>query len=208
MFLTPRITRHPTYPTLLSTITPKSRILDIGCCYGTDIRALILDGVKPSKITAADLLSGYWELGLKLFSDSSRIKDVRTVWGDFASTDGVELEKHGLKHSNAFVSAQLVLHVFSKEQCEAFVKKVWDCLSSGGWFFGMCVGSVVEGPWKRQGGGKRWLHSKESLSSLLREIGFQDIDVDIGSENWVDEVTGQVEGSDGKTLLMFAARKT
>lgn len=41
--------------------------LDIGCCFGTDIREAITDGFPLKNVVASDLLQEFWDLGHRMF---------------------------------------------------------------------------------------------------------------------------------------------
>lgn len=49
--------RHSIYKKILE--MPKERpgalLLDVGCCFGTDVRKAVLDGFPPSQVIASDI---------------------------------------------------------------------------------------------------------------------------------------------------------
>ncbi|OBZ78829.1 hypothetical protein A0H81_00366 [Grifola frondosa] len=71
--------------------------LDIGCCFGNDIRKAIADGFPIQNIVASDLRRDYWELGHKLFNSTSETFPVPFVAGD--AFDPAHLEVVPLFHS-------------------------------------------------------------------------------------------------------------
>lgn len=58
-FLTTRICKNPFYQTIFAGIG--KRLLDIGCCIGSDVRRLITDGVAVEDIVGIDLNEGITE---------------------------------------------------------------------------------------------------------------------------------------------------
>ncbi|KAJ3036709.1 hypothetical protein HK097_003769, partial [Rhizophlyctis rosea] len=139
MFLIPAIQFHPSYRTLLNTLSdrqsshqPAPYIADVGCCFGTDVRRLIYDGVPAENIVGVDLHDGYWNIGKRLFEDGERIEGVKTVWRDMASGEEGAVEREGLKGRFDFVVAMAVLHVFSKEQQRIFLANILQLLTPGG----------------------------------------------------------------------------
>jgi SAM-dependent methyltransferase len=69
------ISRSPDYHTILSRIrTNNETFLDLGCCFGQDIRRLVHDGAPQSHLYGADLRSEFFDLGYKLFRDASTLK--------------------------------------------------------------------------------------------------------------------------------------
>jgi len=81
-----------------------------------------------------------------------------------------------------------VLHVLVEAEIEQFLKNIYDMLTSGGIYFGTCGVADSPGTTDEPAPGKenlmRYIHSLESLKSLLEKTGFLDVDVQItaGSE--------------------------
>jgi len=48
-------------------------LLDLGCCFGQDLKKLIHDGAPASSLFVADLRSEFIELGYELFLDKHKI---------------------------------------------------------------------------------------------------------------------------------------
>ncbi|KAI8815791.1 uncharacterized protein EV422DRAFT_548393 [Fimicolochytrium jonesii] len=185
MFLEPRITQHSAYPAILSGLRESSdasgrkpRLLDVGCCYGTDVRSFLLEGVSASQLTVTDLDPGYWRVGQKaLFVDEQNVKDVATTWGDLSL--GVESisapPPEGLpswKSSHKYVAASAVIHTLSKTQGTGLIRTVYDILETGGLFVGTTGASTQEGAWHNGG---RWLHDEKSLAREFEAAGFKNI---------------------------------
>ncbi len=60
-FLKPRLRLLPCYPLVLETLAsdaPPGVLLDVGTCFGQDVRGLLLDGVTVDRIVAVDLHDG------------------------------------------------------------------------------------------------------------------------------------------------------
>ncbi|KAG2343139.1 hypothetical protein BDR05DRAFT_934102 [Suillus weaverae] len=56
--------------------------LDVGCCFGNDIRELILDGFPAARTIGADLHQELWDLGHELFKSSPETCPAHFVGGD------------------------------------------------------------------------------------------------------------------------------
>jgi len=84
-FVYPRICVHPYYLKLLWEINNK-RILDIGCCMGTDIRQLILDGASAQNVMGVELEEEFIRVGYQLFGDPKKMAD-RFIICDVLSLD-------------------------------------------------------------------------------------------------------------------------
>ncbi|KAJ3274297.1 hypothetical protein HDV01_003141 [Terramyces sp. JEL0728] len=203
MFGRSTIHLHPKYNSISSKFTdPNLKLLELGCCFGTDARKMITDGLNPSSITVSDLTNIYWETGRSLlFKDNLTVK---SVFADFAVGSPV-----GLEPGFNAISAQLILHVLSKEQCEYFLSNCFKYLAKGGVLFGTCVGSAKEPivwgktPTKGLEGRQeteRFLHNKDSLTDLLKSFGFE---VEVGHmESWVR----QTSVSQVKPLYFYASK--
>ncbi|KAL0480261.1 methyltransferase [Acrasis kona] len=187
MFLETRFDKHQLYPEMINKLKTdqSSRILELGCCFGTDVRKLLMDGVSSDQIVASDLIPDFWNLGKKLYQDDQIVNQIKTVWGDFATSnaqEGVDIEKENWNSSFDFIASWFVLHVFSKQQCENFLKNVFKCLKNDGVYVGMCALSEKEGEWlkgENTSSTPRYLHSVSSLKSLLQGIGFSDVHVNL-----------------------------
>ncbi|KAH9044354.1 hypothetical protein EDB85DRAFT_1908860 [Lactarius pseudohatsudake] len=57
-------------------------LLDIGCCFGTDVRKAIADGFPLRNVVASDLHQGFWDLGHKLFRTTPDTFPVTFLPGD------------------------------------------------------------------------------------------------------------------------------
>jgi len=56
--------------------------LDIGCCFGTDVRKAVADGFPIQNVVASDIEPGFWKLGHRLFNSSETTFPVPFLAGD------------------------------------------------------------------------------------------------------------------------------
>ncbi|KAJ3318261.1 hypothetical protein HDV06_000704 [Boothiomyces sp. JEL0866] len=198
---------HPKYKEIAARFTNSDfKLLELGCCFGTDIRKMISDGLRQDSVTVSDLTDGYWNVGAKvLFKDDLKVKSVFT---DFA-TDPVI----GLEPGFDVISAQAILHVLSKPQVEQFLKNCFKFLNTDGILFGTCGGSEVAKDWEEPTPTKglegrvatnRFLHSVESLTDLLTMIGFHDIQVSVVPPNFLFK---HVPGTPTNCLFAYSCTK-
>jgi len=89
----------------LSRIKRGDSFLDIGCCFGQDIRKLAYDGAPTDRCTAVDLEPGFFPLSEALFLDSGRLS-ARFVGADILHTDdAIWVELQGtidIVHASSF----------------------------------------------------------------------------------------------------------
>jgi len=174
-FLRPRMTEHWYFQTILSLkeSKPNAKFLDLGCCFATDTRNLALEGWNPENIKAVYVVEDYWKFGLSLFKDADTIK-IQAEFGNVIADDSFA------KSIGTFdvVWTGAVLHVLNKSDCEEFLRKIFSFLIPGGIYFGTCAGSTEETEWIPDPKiPKRYLHSSESLEKLLKETGFEEVEV-------------------------------
>ncbi|KAF9565192.1 hypothetical protein CPC08DRAFT_630136 [Agrocybe pediades] len=83
-FIRPKIASLPGYNKALELLnTRKDPILvDIGCCFGNDIRKAVLDGWPAENIVASDLRREFWDIGHELFKSTPKSYPVNFVQGN------------------------------------------------------------------------------------------------------------------------------
>ncbi|KAJ3105054.1 hypothetical protein HDU96_008734 [Phlyctochytrium bullatum] len=191
MFAVPRVINHPLYPSLVKRFgkDDSPRVLELGCCFGTDARKMIRDGLDPAKLVVTDLHDAYWDMGKSLlFNDDPQ--GFKVVFGDFATEEPSMVKLHDFEGAFDVISAQAILHVLSKEQCIAFLRNCSASLKGDGKsvLFGTCIGMVLEAqngdptPTKGLPGREalpRFWHTKDTLAALLKDVGFKQVEVDL-----------------------------
>ncbi|KAM5531491.1 hypothetical protein V8D89_014816 [Ganoderma adspersum] len=83
-FLLCKIARLPAYKQLLALGKERQDpiFLDIGCCFGNDIRRVIQDGFPMGGAIGSDLYPEFWDMGHKLFKSTPKTFPVPFVPGD------------------------------------------------------------------------------------------------------------------------------
>ena len=187
-FLVPKVQMFEGYGRLLELCKEKKavKVADIGCCFGQDIRRLILDGIPPSMIWAIDVVDGYWSAGLELYRDlgadqsdhaqKHRIDRVHTLFCDLTATDLSEGVATSLltRDFNCLILKN-VFHVLSLDQGERLVARMAQMLHKGGFVMGICIGAEQAKSWARTPDGRstRYLHSAQTMRDLLLRNGFE-----------------------------------
>ncbi|EGN92922.1 hypothetical protein SERLA73DRAFT_190280 [Serpula lacrymans var. lacrymans S7.3] len=127
-----RLTRHWVYEDVLKLgkTGDDNFFLDIGCCMGTDVRKLVVDGYPPNKVIASDLCSEFWDIGKKLFKADAEGDKIRFIQEDITELDPKALESmpspdntlaapntlSDLHQRCSVIHISYVFHFFSKEQ--------------------------------------------------------------------------------------------
>ncbi|KAJ6448921.1 hypothetical protein C8R45DRAFT_1224572 [Mycena sanguinolenta] len=73
---------------------PSALLLDIGCCFGNDLRKIALDGFPAQNIIASDLRQDFWDLGHDLFRSTPESFPATFLPGD--ALDDAFLAQHPL----------------------------------------------------------------------------------------------------------------
>ncbi|CAL1715527.1 unnamed protein product [Somion occarium] len=79
-----KISRFPAYQDLLQLgrERPGALFIDLGCCFGNDVRKAVADGFPVQQALASDLRPGFWEVGHQLFKDTKETFPVPFIPGD------------------------------------------------------------------------------------------------------------------------------
>lgn len=185
-FLEFSIGDHSIYPNVLDHLKNGATLLDLGCCFGQDIRKLVFDGAPATNLTGSELDADFIALGYDLFRDKDRLQATFET-GDFfaAETAGLQKRSYDYIHASAF------FHLFSrKEQIEAIAK----CVAllkrqPGSTIFGRQAGTTEPGELNQimARSGTTYRHNEESFKKIVDEVGVKtgvDLDVQciMGSE--------------------------
>ncbi|KAJ5559812.1 hypothetical protein N7513_002211 [Penicillium frequentans] len=145
IFAEPRIDHHFAYSRILAeSENDKSKLLvDAGCCMGTDIRKLVLDGFPPENILGLDIENRYFDVGRTLYNEDLMSTKLRFRKADM--TDPKFATKYPeLKSRFHFVHSANVIHLFGMAEQEVFFRNLVHLVAPGGTIWGRQVG-LIEG---------------------------------------------------------------
>lgn len=126
------ITRtHPQYHKLKSDL-PNKRIIDLGCCFGTELRFLICEGAKTTHVVGVEQYKEFIQLGFELFGDYNHLKS-NFLAINFFENDFIEKAFNLISSNNKFdvVIANSVFHLLNDEQCFKLIDIVYKLLARG-----------------------------------------------------------------------------
>lgn len=173
-FLDLSITQSPHYPAIvrqLSEPDSSATFLDLGCCFGQDLRCLAAAGAPSTNLYASDLRGEFWNLGYELFKDRDSLKST-FIAGDVFDANS-ELKK---LHGNIdIVYAASFLHLFDLLQQHAVCERIVQLLRAkpGSMVLGRQVGHLVATTVEHRTntGGHMYRHNVESFAKMWREVG-------------------------------------
>ncbi|KAI1362329.1 hypothetical protein F5Y08DRAFT_312446 [Xylaria arbuscula] len=137
---------HPLYPTILDRLNrPGATYIDIGCCFGQDLRQLVFDGVPSENLIGLDIEKPLVELGYELFLDRSTLKSqfviadvfegpLQASCGNIQSRGGIDV-----MHCSAF------FHLFTLDQQLVAATHMATLMKVGGLIVGRQVGNLKPG---------------------------------------------------------------
>jgi SAM-dependent methyltransferase len=186
-----KMSRHREYQAALRKGAEKDALfLDVGCCFGYDVRKLVLDGFPADRVLASDLEQGFWDVGNRLFTQSPKI---RFIAGDIfddsllamntKSTTIAEPEKDfdlqqltsltPLQGKVTIIHASSIFHLFPSTHQLILAKRFAALLSPtpGSMIFGEHIGLPVMGAFTLEGTevsgvNQVFCHSPESWKAM------------------------------------------
>jgi len=171
-FLDLGISLNPYYALVLARLkTGNENFLDLGCCFGQELRKLAADGAPPERLYGTDLRPEFFDLGYKLFRDKDTLKS-RFIAADIFDPKS---ELHELDGKIDVIYAGSFLHLFDYkgqfDACKAIVNLLRDKKDS--MLLGRQVGNLTPGErvHRTNGGQSMYRHNAESFKKMWDEVG-------------------------------------
>lgn len=168
-FLDFSISQAGEYADVLQRVKHGDQLLDLGCCFGQDVRKIVYDGAPAQNITAAELEQGFIDMGYELFKDRHTLGS-RFVVGDFFTMDDTKLQPglFDIVHSASFY------HLFNWDEQVGVIAKTVRLLKQtpGSMIFGRQYGVEKARDLKHAStrSGSVWQHNAESFRKLVEEV--------------------------------------
>ena len=172
-FLNLTLLTHPLYNTILKRLqSPDAVYLDLGCCFGQDLRQLVQDGVPSERLIGLDIEKPLMETGYDFFLDRATLQSYFVVADVFKGaaqgTVWTELGKRGVDvlHCSAF------FHLFTLAEQVSAAKNIAKLVKRGGVIVGRQIGSVKPGdvPAVKEGSSSH-RHDVETFDAIWRQVG-------------------------------------
>jgi SAM-dependent methyltransferase len=193
-----------------------ARLLDVGCCFGQDLRRLVADGAPSENLVGLDLEPQFLELGYDLFADRKSFK------GQMYAGDIFDESPNGLlatlKGTIDILHAASFFHLFSwDDQVNAGVHLVHLMRNPlGALVLGRQLGSSTgeERPNPTDPNSRMYYHSPDSFTRLWAVIS-EHTNTNWNVNAWLEEVTTHSKRADKKQwmgnhiqLLYFEVHQT
>ena len=114
-------------------------VLDIGCCFGQDLRCMAADGVPTDKMYSSDIAPELWDISYDLYRDADRMK-ARFVSADILDSASPLMELRGKMD---ILIANLVFHLFDWERQVAAGKNMVALSRLGTLLIGRHIGHSI-----------------------------------------------------------------
>ncbi|KAJ5247766.1 hypothetical protein N7468_002749 [Penicillium chermesinum] len=173
-FLNLTLLTHPLYQEIIRRLksNPSSVYLDLGCCFGQDLRQLVQDGVPSSQLIGLDIEGPLMDLGYELFLDQ------KTMESKFLVADIFKGESQGEPWTSLVANGADVIHCSAffhlfplNEQIEA-AKNIAQLVKKGGIIVGRQSGSVKPGEVPAiKPGSTSFRHDVETLTKMWDQVG-------------------------------------
>ncbi|KAI1112054.1 hypothetical protein F5Y14DRAFT_463789 [Nemania sp. NC0429] len=217
-FLDFSIHLSPDYPTIVRRVQEGATFLDLGCCFGQDVRKLSNDsGVNSPNLIGSDLEPQFLQLGYELFADKNTAKMTFSPGNVFADDF---LEQYRGKIDIIYLAS--FLHLFNEDQQRVVMRQVNKLLRprKGSMVFGRNLGAVKGGRFKMESiGWDLYRHDPQTIAGLFQSNGLtdgdaraQDIQWEVTSSlsryesaNWDDD-RREWQGGETKQMMFTAIR--
>ncbi|KAL7628304.1 hypothetical protein AAE478_002504 [Parahypoxylon ruwenzoriense] len=167
---------------------PEPLFLDVGTCFGQDVRRLAFDGVPARRLWASDIEAELVDLGFRMFNDADRLPRSHFLCPGNLLVDSPGDKLRELDGRVTILHLTAVFHLFSLEDQKVAADRCLRLLrkDTGGpvLLLGGQVGSLVAGSFVSQNISgvythKYW-HNEQSWRDLWQEV--------VQREEWKDKV--------------------
>ncbi|KAK3173825.1 hypothetical protein OEA41_007157 [Lepraria neglecta] len=151
-------------------------ILDLGCCFGQDLRHMAADGAPTEKMYSSDIIPEFWDISYDLYRDAGHMK-ARFIPADVLDPASPLVELQGKLD---ILLANQVFHLFDWERQVEAGKNMVALSRLGTWLVGYQIGSSVGRavPVRTTTGGEaggagsktKFFHTPETWREMWRQV--------------------------------------
>ena len=207
-FLDLSISLHPLYQLLQQRLHSGQTLLDLGCCFGQDIRKLVADGAPGQNLIGCDLHQGFVDLGYDLFHDRETLAS-KFVVGDILASqfDGdQESPFQELRGKIDIIHASSFFHLFPLSRQILIAQRLLKLLrpTPGSLILGRQTANIKPGVYRH---GSRdqtqpgmWRHDVESWSEMWEQAG-RELGAQVRVEATLEMTKGFSKRAESKGVL-------
>ncbi|KAL9473479.1 hypothetical protein ACSS6W_007859 [Trichoderma asperelloides] len=160
------------YQEVLDRVKKGEKFMDLGCCFGQEIRQLVHDGAPSANTYGSDLWGDFLSIGYELFKDKDRLQTTFIAADIFDGSSPLV----GLTGKMNIIYVGDFFHLFSLEEQENAATRVAQLLAPepGSLIIGRQSGSEIAGEYSRAGdtsGRRHFQHNPQSWKELWERIG-------------------------------------
>ncbi|KAI9701456.1 MAG: hypothetical protein M1836_001511 [Candelina mexicana] len=163
----------PPYAQVLNRLrTNNEKLLDLGCCFGQDVRKLVFDGAPAENVYGTELLGGYIDEGYALFCDKDKLKSKFIVADIF---DAKNDELNALNGKMDILYAGSFFHLWNWEDQVKVACRLVELMPArpGSLVLGRQAGSLKPGeiPHRINKTGTMFQHDPQTFAKMWKEVG-------------------------------------
>lgn len=166
------LSQSPRYAEILQRLEKGDTLLDVGCCFGQELRKLVDDGISSKQLYGIDLEPMFVKFGYELFRDRQKF-EATFLSGDMFQHSPDSFESMAGKIDIVWASS--FLHLFGWEDQLSLCIRIAGFLKrkQGSMILGRQLGSVVPGNFPLQDlmQAEPYWHSPISFQRLWDEVG-------------------------------------
>ena len=151
----------------------RDRFLDVGCCFGQDVRRLIFDGAPIANVHGSDLQQPFLDLGYDLFQDHDKLPRSTFIAADVFDA-GPESGLQQFESKVDIIHAASFFHLFGYQDSATVGRRFISLLrhQSGSMILGRQMGNQTAGEYEHKvGTGTMFRHNPESFKQWWAEVG-------------------------------------
>jgi hypothetical protein len=160
----------PSYPKIVEAVRNGARFLDVGTCFGQDLRKLVSEGVPIDNIYSLEKEQGFLDASFDFFGDRDR-PPAHFILGNLLDKNSPDIQ--ALEGTVDIIHISMVLHIWDWEGqiqvCQRLIKLLKP--EKGVLIVGRLVGRLEPCVWLGPHGRSMYKHNPDSFEKLWKELG-------------------------------------
>ncbi|GAM82160.1 hypothetical protein ANO11243_001390 [Dothideomycetidae sp. 11243] len=171
-FLDVSVSRFPNYDEIIQRLRTNNQVLlDLGCCFGQDLRHFVYDGAPSENLYGCDLRLDFMNIGYDLFLDKNTLKSKFLAADVFDDQSALET----LKGKIDIIVSSAFFHLFDLERQKVVARLVVRLLKprKDSLLVGRQIGNLtpMRREYKHRPGTHVFRHNVETWKEFWNEVG-------------------------------------